>query len=864
MAKNFNISWTVPTSDGGSPITSYDVGYTPSGSGETIVSTASASSSYVLAGLTDGVEYSVRVRAVNAAGAGPWSDPVVQLAAVVPYAPTWTQKNLNPYTSQDEGIIQLEWDPPSNDGGSTITGYIIRYTEEGQSPLTVETNSTNTTFSLTELNTIASSYTVEVAAINSIGIGTYSSPVVTPFITITEQPVSQTAVGGEATFSVTATVTQDAALTYVWFVQVGGTGLFQSIIPSERNATLSLSGLTAQDNGNVYKCLIFANEELNFNEVGLFSDTATLTVPAEASEPLMLLRSNSNWGPTDEGPNNYYLYNWDYVDETAPNIAGRTPYGNYLLYTTAMAGFGPLSGPFSSSPLFVDNYNYHSTASDSATAQDLLSQMNGDFTIEFWAAYYTSSDPTQGSPTNLEQYTYERFFTIGNIEFGTVTQYEDDIGYVVLGYKTVVAPANTIGNLTGYQNIDPDVFVATPMNNNMYNGTFSNAIASAGLSDYVHIAIVRDTNGATYSDELRFYMDGSLVGTADLTSSGWNWGATAMSSSQIVNFSAYAWGFYPTIFYDDFRITDTVVYSGSTITVPSSAHQGARSAASANTELLLHCDGGPADYGVNKYYVSLDGLSTSSYMTPAPYITLDTTNKKFGSASYYFDRNMGADGAGFPSFGLIDQGYGCCPTKYLPSDLLTKLQNANQYTIEMWIRPTSTMPAIGEAYWSIGSINYDPYLLITLMDGSVGPLDGFSGTTNTPYSSGLRLVITSTAGNTEELSISTNSLTRDVWSHVAVTYNNGIWRLKVNGSEAASTISISSFTNSPISFTNFSYTAICIGALFDDYNALGPVYDDSPYSSWIDSFTGNIDEIRFSSVDRYGSGSYTVPTAAFS
>lgn len=168
MAKNFNISWTVPTSDGGSPITSYDVGYTPSGSGETIVSTASASSSYVLAGLTDGVEYSVRVRAVNAAGAGPWSDPVVQLAAVVPYAPT----NLDSIAGDTE--LSLSWDAPTNDGGSAITEYIIRYTPDGQSPVTVETNSTSTSFTLTGL-TNDTLYTIEVAAINIIGTGSYST-----------------------------------------------------------------------------------------------------------------------------------------------------------------------------------------------------------------------------------------------------------------------------------------------------------------------------------------------------------------------------------------------------------------------------------------------------------------------------------------------------------------------------------------------------------------------------------------------------------------------------------------------------------------------------------------------------------------
>lgn len=78
--KKFNITWT-PGNDGGSEITGHDVGYTPSGGSETVVATGSTAAAYTLGGLTDGVEYSVRVRAENSAGKGAWSDAVVKVAS---------------------------------------------------------------------------------------------------------------------------------------------------------------------------------------------------------------------------------------------------------------------------------------------------------------------------------------------------------------------------------------------------------------------------------------------------------------------------------------------------------------------------------------------------------------------------------------------------------------------------------------------------------------------------------------------------------------------------------------------------------------------------------------------------------------
>ena len=589
-----------------------------------------------------------------------------------------------------------------------------------------------------------------------------------------------------------------------------------------------------------------------------------------ANDTLLLLRANSNWGPTDEGPNNYYFYNADGYEAgiMGNELASNNVYYSYSdpLWVSRAVG-GGVSGPFSTSPLFSDSYEYSYTSLRGSDAIDLLSQMNGDFTIELWLAWYMDSTaPGYWGPSNLQMGETERYFRIGNIELGTaLTRYWDaENNQTVAGYKTYIGPFGTYLPYNSTPESTDDIatvaYAATSNTGNIYQGTFPN-----NNSNYVHIAIVRDTTGSTYSDELRFYMDGTLIGTADLTSNGFNWNATTMSSNAEVAIYPYVSynGHRPGIYYDDIRISNSVKYSGSTITVPSSALSGARSSASANTELLLHCDGGPADYGINKYYLSLRSQPNFSMINTPTSVTLDTTNKKFGSGSYSFSSSSN-------QYGIIGSEYS---DYYAPivNDLLVKLEAAEEYTIEMWIRPTGTMGANGEVYLAMGpGYDYVNKSHLVLMDSTNGPFDGNGGYYyNNYYSSGLRLVWVDSLVSYDETfgyyrnqySISTSSLARNVWSHVAIVYNNGEWRLKVNGVDSGSSISSTLLTNTttPLSYNTLGSTNhIILGAVLDSVFSPPQVPP-----SWIGTFNGNIDEIRFSSVDRYGSGSYTVPTAAF-
>jgi hypothetical protein len=109
---------------------------------------------------------------------------------------------------------------------------------------------------------------------NGSGSGSGSNPPATPVITIISQPSNQTAANGAATFSVSASVTQNAALSYQWQKKEAGASSFVNM-NTETSSTLSLSGLTnSADNGDVYRVIISATG----GATSVTSSAATLTV----------------------------------------------------------------------------------------------------------------------------------------------------------------------------------------------------------------------------------------------------------------------------------------------------------------------------------------------------------------------------------------------------------------------------------------------------------------------------------------------------------------------------------------------------------------------------------------------------------
>ncbi len=170
-----NLSWTAPSSDGGSSITGYRIEVSPNGNSswtDRVANTNSTGTTHSHTGLSAGTTRHYRVSAINANGAGNASGTAsATTGTTVPGAPTSLTA-----TASGTGTIDLSWTAPSSDGGSSITGYRIEVSPNGNSSWTdrvANTNSTGTTHSHTGLSAGATRH-YRVSAINTNGTGNAS------------------------------------------------------------------------------------------------------------------------------------------------------------------------------------------------------------------------------------------------------------------------------------------------------------------------------------------------------------------------------------------------------------------------------------------------------------------------------------------------------------------------------------------------------------------------------------------------------------------------------------------------------------------------------------------------------------------
>ena len=161
-----NLSWSAP-SDNGSSVNDYIIEYRATGGTWQVYSDGiSGATTATVSGLTDGVEYSFRVRAVNAIGESDNSNIVKATPVSVPLAPA---------TEVTDRV--LNWDAPT-DGGSIITGYTIQYRTLPNGSWQVY-RQVDGGVNSTELTGLVDGikYEFRVAAINAEGIGEYGQAV---------------------------------------------------------------------------------------------------------------------------------------------------------------------------------------------------------------------------------------------------------------------------------------------------------------------------------------------------------------------------------------------------------------------------------------------------------------------------------------------------------------------------------------------------------------------------------------------------------------------------------------------------------------------------------------------------------------
>ncbi len=158
------------------------------------MATESATNATVI-GLQNGGSYQFEVAAQSAVGVGPASAPsAVVVLPDLPSAPLEVQGAPGP------GAALLTWSPPASNGGAPLMGYAIlqrQYNELDFSP-SVFTQASPTACSATVTGLVAGSYyTFEIAALNEVGEGPFSSPgidVATASVPLAPTLISATAI----------------------------------------------------------------------------------------------------------------------------------------------------------------------------------------------------------------------------------------------------------------------------------------------------------------------------------------------------------------------------------------------------------------------------------------------------------------------------------------------------------------------------------------------------------------------------------------------------------------------------------------------------------------------------------------------
>lgn len=173
------LTWSPPTSNGGSNITGYIVQYSAN-NGATWIGgpiIASNTSSIIVGNLINGTSYIFRIAASNSAGTGPYSN---QTDSVIPANPPSAPRNLSAIGLN--ASVSLSWQAPINSGGVDILGYRVYYRVlNSEIEQTVDINNV-TSYVLTGLSN-GLTYSIRIAAINIAGAGVSTTPIsATPFL----------------------------------------------------------------------------------------------------------------------------------------------------------------------------------------------------------------------------------------------------------------------------------------------------------------------------------------------------------------------------------------------------------------------------------------------------------------------------------------------------------------------------------------------------------------------------------------------------------------------------------------------------------------------------------------------------------
>jgi hypothetical protein len=286
------LTWTL-TDNGGFSLTKFLI----SGGGNDYEVTDITKTSYEVTGLTPGQNIVFSIAAYNSLGK---STSSTYNSIRIPAAPG-VVSGVDA-TSQSDGSVKVTWTAPTDDGGSTVTGYSVILSPASGSELTKTVlGTTQATFE----NVAAGSWTAKVSATNLAGTGVSTSdasPLTissapTAFTLAPNPTITGTAQVGQSLTAVRGTWDSGVTFTYQWNQDgspiTGATSATYTILSTDLGSTISVSVTgsktgyaTTTKTSSSTSAVIAASSGNNINQGGGGS--------GGGSNPLIIIPNNPN------------------------------------------------------------------------------------------------------------------------------------------------------------------------------------------------------------------------------------------------------------------------------------------------------------------------------------------------------------------------------------------------------------------------------------------------------------------------------------------------------------------------------------------------------------------------------------------
>lgn len=309
------LNWVAPSSNGGSPITSYTITWIPAGTSGT---TTSVSSPAIITGLTNGISYIFYIYATNVIGSSLTYATTNAISPMsVPDAPTIISVTAG-YKS-----ATVNWRTPASNGGSAILSYKIIYTNTSVTPNTATTTASTT-----------GTFTVESTVISGLSDGiNYTFNVIVSSIAGDSNPSNTSAsittfsVAGEPT-AVTGTAGVNSInLSWVASILTGGSPITgYKVYDSSGNITYDGSGnlATTTTISGLSKATAYTFTVKAINIAGLSTASAASTAVTTYDVPGAPISVTSNADIRSA------TITW-----SAPALTGGSPITGYRIYDSS-------------------------------------------------------------------------------------------------------------------------------------------------------------------------------------------------------------------------------------------------------------------------------------------------------------------------------------------------------------------------------------------------------------------------------------------------------------------------------------------------------------------------------------------------